>query len=193
MRNTLSGWITKSAIFLGISLAASGIASGQAIVTADRGAAITPFVTSTLVRPDWGQLNNIGITAGVDYTRFTRTLIQPSLELRMTHANGKQVSENSYLTGFKLETSIHRIHPYATLLAGMGYIGFKNQPNYTSDSSFIYSLGGGAEFNVLPSWKVRADFTEQHWNLDPQILTPMSFGVGLSYSIPFHKSGGWVH
>ena len=192
MRNLLSGWIAKSAVFLGISLAASGIAIGQAVVTADRGAAIATFATSTLVHPDWGQPNNIGFTVGVDYTRFTPTLIQPSLELRMTHANGTQVGENSYLTGFKLETGFHRIHPYATFLAGMGYIAFKNQPSYSSDSSFTYSLGGGAEFNVLPSWRVRADFTEQHWNLDPQILTPMSFGVGVSYSIPFHKSGGWV-
>jgi hypothetical protein len=75
----------------------------------------------------------------------------------------------------------------------MGYITFKNQPSYSSDSSFIYSLGGGAEFNVTQSWKVRADFAEQHWNLDPEILNPMSFGIGISYSIPFHKSGGWVH
>ena len=103
------------------------------------------------------------------------------------------MARTPYLTGFKLETAIRRIHPYATLLAGMGYITFKNQPSYSSDSSFTYSLGGGAEFNVLPSWKVRADFTEQHWNLDPQVLNPMSFGVGVSYSIPFHRSGGWVH
>lgn len=193
MRNLLSHWTTKSALFLGISLVASGIASGQAVVTADRGAAIIPFATSTFVRPDWGQPNNIGFTAGVDYTRFTGTLIQPSLELRMTHASGKQVGENSYLTGFKVETTIGRIHPYATLLAGMGYISFKTEAGYPSDSSFIYSMGGGAEFNVTPSWKVRADFTEQHWNLDPQILNPMAFGVGVSYSIPFHRSGGWVH
>jgi opacity protein-like surface antigen len=193
MRSTLSSWITKSAVFLGISLAASGVAFGQAVVTADRGAAIAPFVTSTLVHPDWGQLNNTGFTVGVDYTRFTPTLIQPSLELRMTHGNGTQVGENTWLTGFKLETAISRIHPYATLLAGMGYIAFKNQPGYPSDSSFVYSIGGGAEFNVTQSWKVRADFTEQHWNLDPVILTPMNFGIGISYSIPFHKSGGWVH
>ncbi len=193
MRNLLNHWTTKSALLLGVSLAATGIASAQAVVAADRGAAISPFVQTTLVAPDWGQPNNLGFTAGVDYTRFTPTLIQPSLEGRMTIAHGTQVSENSYLTGFKLETAFHSIHPYATLLAGMGYITFVNQPGYPKDSSFVYSIGGGAEFHVLPSWKVRADFTEQHWNLDPQILNPKTMAVGIAYEIPFHKNGGWVH
>ena len=64
---------------------------------------------------------------------------------------------------------------------------------YTGDNSFVYAIGGGAEFNVLPQWKVRADFTQQHWNLEPQILTPMTFSVGVAYSIAFHGNNGWVH
>jgi opacity protein-like surface antigen len=194
MRNLLKPWTKKSALLLGMSLAATGIASAQANVVGQRSAEITPFVTTTLVSPDWGQTRNLGFTAGVDYTRFVRAIVQPSLELRLTNANGLNVGERTYLGGFKFTGTIHGIHPYGTFLAGTGYIKFMNPiDTYTSDTSFVYSMGGGAEFNVLPAWKVRLDFTQQHWDLDPEILTPTNYSIGVAYSIPFHGNGGWVH
>jgi len=192
MRNLFNHWTTKAALLLGISIASTGIACAQAAVTAAREAELSPFVMTTMLRPDWGSSNNTGFIFGADYTNFRRSFLtlQPSLEVRMVDANGVNVKETSFLGGFKLETTIHGIHPYATLLGGQGYINF-NHPigNYTGDDSFIYSLGGGVEFNVLPVWKVRADFTQQHWNLDPAVLTPMSFSVGLSYTIGLHNRG----
>jgi opacity protein-like surface antigen len=193
MRNPLNHWTTKSLLCIGMSLAATGIAMGQASVTAQRGAEIAPFVQTTLLRPDWGSTDNIGFSAGVDYTRFIRSIVQPSLELRMTDANGTNLGERSFTGGLKLGTSIHGIHPYGTFLAGTGLLTFTHPiAYYKSDSAFVYSIGGGAEFNVLPSWKVRADFSQQHWALDPTTLTPMTFSLGVAYSIPFH-GGGWVH
>ena len=194
MRNLLNHWTTKTALSLGIAIAATGMASAQASVTAQRGAEISPFIQTTLLRPDWGQTNNIGYTVGVDYTRFIHSIVQPSLELRMTGANGKNVGEKSYLGGFKLAATVHGVHPYATLLAGTGGITFMNPvDSYGSDTSFVYALGGGLEFSVLQQWKVRADFAQQHWDLDPQLLTPITMSVGIAYSIPFHGGGGWVH
>lgn len=194
MRKLLSDWKTKSALFLGISLAATGIGFGQAAVVAERGAELSPFVTTTLLSPDWGSDHNLGYTAGLDYTHFIRSIVQPSLELRMTSADGNSVGERSFLGGFKLQTTIHGIHPYATILGGNGDITFHNQAaqGYTSDNSFVVSMGAGAEFYVLPQWKVRADFSEQHWNLEPQILTPRTFSIGIAYRIAFHGNGGWV-
>jgi hypothetical protein len=192
MRNLLNYWLTKAALLLGISIASTGIAGAQAAVTAARGAEISPFVMTTLLHPDWGSSSNTGFIFGADYTNFSHALLtfQPSLELRMVDANGVNVKETSYLGGFKLATTIHGIQPYATLLGGQGYITF-NHPigNYTGDDSFVYSLGGGVEFNILPVWKVRADFTQQHWNLDPQVFAPTSFSVGLSYTIGLHGRG----
>jgi len=57
---------------------------------------------------------------------------------------------------------------------------------YYGDASMIYTLGGGADFNVTRQWSVRMDFTDQRWNLDPNSLTPTAFGLGVAYSIPFH-------
>jgi len=188
MRKLLNHWTMKSAILLGVCLAATAVASAQAVETAQRGAVLTPFFQTTILRPDWGQPNNMGYTVGVDYTRFLRSILQPSLELRYTTANGSVVSEHSFIGGLKLEASIFGIHPYATLLAGNGDITFTHPiGNYYGDNSFVYSLGGGAEFKLYSSLKLRADFTQQHWDLDPYILTPMTFSVGLAYGLPFHR------
>jgi opacity protein-like surface antigen len=193
MRNLLNHWTMKSVVCLGITLASTGIASAQAAVTAQRGADLVSFAQTTLLRPDWGQTNNIGFSAGLDYTRYIRSSYQPSLELRYTNADGKNVGEHSFTGGLKLTTTAFGLHPYATLLAGTGGITFHNPVDtYGKDTSFVYSLGGGLEFNVQPQWKVRLDFTQQHWDLDPQLLTPMTFAVGVSYKIPF-GAGGWEH
>jgi hypothetical protein len=192
MRNTLIHWFTVSAFFFGFALASTRDASAQATVVAQRGAEIAPFAQATLVRPDYGSQYDNGFMFGVDYTRFIRSIVQPSLEIRFTDATGQNVNETSFTGGLKLSTSnaFFGVRPYATLLGGTGNITFVHpQPGYPSDSSFVYAMGGGAEVNVLPSWKIRADFVQQHWNLNPLILTPGVFSVGVAYRIPFHGGG----
>lgn len=185
MRNLLHLSTFKTAFLLGILAATAQAASAQALVTAQRGAEITPFAQATLISPDWGQTNNLGYTFGIDFTRFIRSpFVQPSLELRMNSAGGTTVLERSYVGGFKFQTRIHGIHPYATVLAGDGSITFTHPINgYLGDNSFVLSVGGGAEFNVTHQLALRLDFTNQFWNLDPQSLTPLTFGVGVAYHI----------
>jgi hypothetical protein len=186
MHKLLDRWTANSAIFLAISLAATAPASAQAFNTARRDAEITPFVQTTVLRPDYGQPNNAGYTVGVDYTRFIRAIVQPSLEFRMSSATGQVVGERSLIAGFKLQASILRVHPYATYLVGNGVITFTHPVgNYYNDNSFVRSIGGGADFKLYSHLNLRADFTQQHWNLPP-VLTPMTFSLGLAYNIPFH-------
>jgi hypothetical protein len=174
-------------LFLGALLVTAQSTLAQAAVSAQRGAEFTPFTMTTLLAPDWGPTNNLGYTVGMDYTRFIRSIVQPSLEFRFTKANGTTVNERSYAGGLKLQTSIHGIHPYATVLMGHADIDFVHPiGTYYGDASMIYTLGGGADFNVTRQWSVRMDFTDQHWNLDPNSLTPTAFGLGVAYSIPFH-------
>jgi Outer membrane protein beta-barrel domain len=192
MRNRQHRSILKFLFLLGILLATAQFAPAQAMVSAERGAEIAPFAQTTLVSPDWGPTRNLGYTVGVDYTRFIRSIVQPALEFRMTSANGTTVGERTYSGGLKLQATIHRVHPYATLLAGYGTIAF-NYPNgnYLGDNATVYTYGVGADFNVTSQWKLRADFTQQHWNLEQATLTPTTLGVGIAYTIPFHN--GQVH
>jgi hypothetical protein len=187
MRNLLHRTPFQSAILLGLLLAISRFASAQAMVTAQRGAEIAPFVQTTVLSPDWGPSYNFGYTVGVDYTRFIRSIVQPSLEFRMVSANGNTANELSYVGGLKLETSVRSVHPYFTFLAGNGTITFADPSvNYVgpTNSFFIYSLGGGAEFNIKSQWKLRVDVTQQTWNIDPQVLTPTAVNVGIAYRLP---------
>jgi hypothetical protein len=183
-----SAWGTVS--LLSILLAGTHVASAQAMNTANRGAEIAPFAETTLLSPDWGPTRNLGYTVGIDYTRFIRSIVQPSLEVRTTSANGDTVKERTFTSGLKLQATVRRIHPYATFLAGYGEIYFVHPVNnYLSDNSFVYSLGGGADLDVTQQLSVRLDFTHQSWNLGPQTLTPVTLAVGFAYRLPFHTSG----
>jgi opacity protein-like surface antigen len=189
MRNLLHCSIWKSAVFLGILLSVTRVASAQALLTGLRGTEIATFAQYTLVDPDWGPANKLGYTVGIDYTHFIRSsIVQPSLEFRYTSANGATVNERSYAGGLKLQTTVHGIHPYATFLVGHGNIDFNYfvSKNYYGDNSFIYCFGGGAEFNVTPLWKLRLDVSSQQWNTGSESLSPLTLGVGIAYSLPSH-------
>lgn len=186
MRKISNQWAVKAASFMALGVVATGVALGQAIASARVGAEIAPFTTITMLSPDWGPKNNLGVTAGVDYTHFIRAIVQPSLELRMTHASGGTVGENTFSGGMRLQGTVRKIHPYMTLLAGYGTINFTpEEGNYKSDNSMVYSLGGGADFDIRSGVKMRVDFSRQHWNLQPLVLTPTTLSVGFSYAIPF--------
>jgi hypothetical protein len=179
-------------LFLAGAAVATSSAGAQAIPAVERGAEFAPFVQATIVNPDWAQTRNIGFTAGFDYTRFIPAIVQPSLEFRVTRAPGHTVNETTYLGGIRVQTTIHNIHPYAVVLAGKGIITFNYFYNggLKGDDSAVYAFGGGADFQVKQAWKVRAEYTQQHWNLDPNTLTPSALGFGVAYTVPFHNRHG---
>jgi len=159
----------------------------QALPTVQRGAEFDGFAQGTMLSPDWGQTHDYGFSLGLDYTRFISRFVQPGLEARFSRATGRTVNENTYLGGLKLQTSIHGIHPYALVLAGRGTLQF----NYTgvgvsSENFFVLGVGGGAEFNLTRSLKLRGDVVSQHWNVAPDALTPAALNVGVSYVLPIH-------
>lgn len=186
----------RRALALTLVLAGAAVATSrgnaQAMPTVERGSEFVPFGLATSVNPDWGQTNNLGFAAGFDYTHLIPSIVQPSLEFRVTHASGRTVNQSTYLGGFKLQTRIRNINPYLVLLAGKGIITFNYFYNggLTGDDSAVYAIGGGAEIPVHRSWKVRADYTQQHWNLEPNTLTPSTFGFGVAYTVPFRSHGG---
>lgn len=188
MSNLLHRPIRKVALVLGIVLATARVAPAQALEAGQRGTEIAPFAQFTIITPDWGPVDNRGYTVGADYTRFIRSIVQPSIEIRMTAANGSTVGEKTYSGGLKLQTRIRGVRPYVTILAGKGFITF-TQPinNYLGDNSLIYTLGGGAAFAAGRHMDLRLDFTHQNWNIGPQTLTPITLGAGLAYRIPFHN------
>jgi hypothetical protein len=49
----------------------------------------------------------------------------------------------------------------------------------------MFSVGGGAEFDVGPSWQVVVDYSKQYWALDSPLIRPAAFSLGVAYRIPF--------
>jgi hypothetical protein len=175
-----------SALVLGSALVVTVHGNAQALPSVDRGAELSTFVLATSINPDYGQTRNLGYSVGFDYTRFLPGLVQPSLELRYTHANGRTVNEQAILGGLRLQSTIRNVHPYFLLMAGRGVIAFNFfNGSSSSNDAMVYAFGGGADLNVGRLWKVRADFSSQHWNLDPSTLTPSAISVGIAYRVPY--------
>ena len=185
------------ALGLGVCVAGSRPASAQANLVADRRSEIAFFGQAGYEQPGYGQSANFGYGLGGDFTPYRFRLIQPAIEIRVTGDNGSAANEHTYAGGVKLAFLVHGIHPYVTLLRGLGTISFIHPvvfPNgpYTHDSSLETSLGGGAEFDVGRMIQVRGDITKQYWTLDSPNIRPMSVAVGVAYIIPF-RPGGMAH
>jgi hypothetical protein len=178
LRRAIQSSLLVGALFPAVS------AHGQAMITAGRQTAFTPFGQMTLLRPDWGQQSNYGYTVGADYTHFIHSRIQPSFEVRASAANGNTVNEHTYLGGFQLQTPFRGIYPYLTLLGGYGGIHYDyNTGGYTGDHSLIYSLGGGADVPIARALRLRLDYTWQSWNIAPQTINPMTISAGFAYTL----------
>ena len=159
-------------------------ASGQATYTADRTNGFSVFGAATRLDTDYGSKDN-GYTFGGDFSHaFRFHAILPSLELRYTGSTGPGITENSIAGGLKIETKIHRFHPYGDILVGYGiiYYGSAN----ANDDSITYGGGVGLDFDVTKQFALKVDAQEQFWHLGrgSGTLTPQMISVGLVYRFP---------
>ena len=189
-----------SATILGALLIIEGATlHAQSSPTAQKTGEISAFVLYTRLTPDYGPTNNNGMIFGADYTRFTRWWVNPSLEFRAKITSGSTVDEKSFGGGIRLEKQLHeKFHPYADFLVSAGYINYNFKPPptlingqpYTSDSTVVYSYGGGLDYDITKSFALRGDFQSERWYLDRNPaaaahLTPAGWSLGLVYRVPF--------
>lgn len=185
------------AMCLGFLIAGTGVTVGQARVSALRESEIAPFSLATYMYPDlttygYPESANFGYAAGVDITPFMFRRFQPALELRFTGDSGPIAHEYTYSGGLKVATIFRGIRPYATLLKGLDAIYFTHpiatpRGPYARDGSPMFSVGGGAEFDVGRSWQVRVDYSKQHWALASPDIRPYAVSMGVAYRVPFRK------
>jgi hypothetical protein len=180
-------------------MTSAGTVHAQAVPTAKKTGDISAFVLYTRLTPDYGPTSNNGATFGVDYTRYTRWWVNPSIEFRAKIANGSAVDEKSFGGGIRVEKRIHdKYHPYADFLISAGSINYNFRPPptqingqpLTSDSTITYSYGGGLDYDITQTFAFRGDFQYEKWYLDrnPSAaihLTPTGWSLGVLYRIPF--------
>ena len=139
-----------------------------------------------------------GEAFGVDFTRYFRSRIAPSVEARVNVADGPLVNERTYLFGLRAQTDFHeRYHIYADFLAGPGQIHYNYavQGGYVGDNSTVYAPGAGVDIDLVHHFRAKIDFEEQYWNTGHNTNTafqPTLLTVGVTYPIPFrpfHRQG----
>ena len=166
-----------------LALSAQG-ASAQATYTADRTNAFSVFGAATKLDTDYGRTEN-GFIVGGDFSHAIRFhAILPSVELRYTWSTGQVVTEDSIMGGLKLETKIHRFHPYGNILVGYGLINYVDVGQ--NDNTIAYGGGLGLDFDVTQHFALKVDAQEEIWHLGhtSNALTPQMLSVGILYRIP---------
>ncbi|GGA76163.1 hypothetical protein GCM10011507_29460 [Edaphobacter acidisoli] len=143
---------------------------------------------------------NAGITLGGDLTFMTVPHVKPSFELRGTAPidGGHVDSQLNFLLGPKVEYRYNRFHPYADFLFGRGQITYENggvlynNTLYLKTTSFIYSLGGGLDYQLTDHWGAKFDYQFQHWDT-PFVGTvynpihPKAITLGVTYRFNFNR------
>jgi hypothetical protein len=96
------------------------------------------------------------------------------------------LGENSYLVGPRFSLHQGKGSLYAKAMVGRGDFIHDAPNNKTSKSYNVYAFGGGLDYRVSPSWKVRlVDAEFQTWSsFKPNGLTPYAISTGVMYS--FH-------
>ncbi len=172
------------------ALTLSTQSTAQARSTASRDADISVFAGVQIANPAYGSNHDSGAAFGLDYTRFLRIPVQPSLELRANLNSNSFVGEHSYLVGLRAAHAFGRAVPYVDFLVGPGNIHFPQNVYYTGDNSVVYSYGGGLDLGVTRSFDLKLDIQGQQWNTGEAKFTPTLGTVGVVYHIPFRKQYG---
>lgn len=190
-----SAWVVIVSLF---ALAIPKTLTAQANPAGVKKADLSAFGLYSKLTPDYGPQKNNGITFGIDYTRYTRWWVNPSIEFRAKIAHGTTVDEKSWGGGIRVEKPINHWHPYADFLLSAGTINYHLQtpailPNgkpYIDDATITKSFGGGLDYDLTPRFALRGDMQFEKWHLDkytPIYLTPYAWSAGVVYRIPFRS------
>jgi opacity protein-like surface antigen len=209
MRKPLS--IRQSFIFILLISFAGALApvraGAQAVPLREKKAGLSTFFTYMRLSPDYGPQINNGVMFGSDYSWYARWFI-PAVEFRVKRSTGATTDEKTYGGGVRVERPFGtRWHPFGNFLISAGTIDFhfRTPPvkpdgtAYTSDTSTVYTFGGGLDWDITPNWSARGEFQSERWSLGnqsrhpmptpgpigPVSLTPSMWGMGVVYRIPF--------
>jgi hypothetical protein len=166
---------------------------GQAsYYTASHPLRLQAFGTFSYDRPDYqdssnGPGTNYGVSLGSDIDVAAHIWVIPGLELRATRAVGPVSTQNTFGGGPRVVFPLGRVQPYADFMLSGGSINFhqRTDPSYQSDTSTVYSYGGGADLLLTPGWAFKVDVQTQRWRLSHNVepFMPLLMSVGVRYEV----------
>ena len=166
-------------------LAISSIAKAQNLPAAKRVVGLQVGVACSSYTLDYGEGREDGITVYADLD-LPKHLGLEALYRNASIQTPHDIGENHLLVGPRLSAHKGRFIPYGKALVGVGTINFQQGYNVTSSSQsyFIYALGGGLDYHATRRLNLRLiDFEYQLWpGFKPNGLTPTGFSIGAAYA-----------
>jgi hypothetical protein len=119
---------------------------------------------------------NFSFTAGTDLALPPiHRVVRPTVEIRGTYPldHGLVSSQKSILGGLRTDFLLgHRIHPYGDFLFGRGESNygtgyFFGNFEYVLTTNYVYSPGGGFDYDLGDHFGVKVDGQYQRWSSAP--------------------------
>jgi opacity protein-like surface antigen len=145
--------------------------------------------------PEWsGRM--VGISAWGDYSIFRGFGVEVEATSLFSGAPTPKAKANQTVYGNVKEQNVQagviyryhpvfRMRPFAKFLGGIGEVDFPNRdPFYTSETSSLFSAGGGIEYPIWRTLYVRGQYEYQWWKgirSGTQTLDPNGFTIGATY------------
>jgi opacity protein-like surface antigen len=169
------------AMCLGLPLTACG----QSMPTATRAGDLQLGGGLVFARSNYN-FNPMSLVGGTGYVSFDpKTHYGGEFNFHnVTSTQDSTVYERTYEIGPRVYLVHGSTVPYAKFLYGRGVYNFSN--NIANIAYNIYTVGGGADFRVLRSMNIRADYEYQTWPGFPlKTLHPSVITIGVAFH--FHE------
>ncbi len=191
----------STVILAALALGSAVRAQGQAEPTAVTHVRLSAWAGATANYTGVELARNADITAGVDISFPTLFAgFAPSLEGRGMYpvAKGNLVSQENLVGGLKLSRSKDRFHGYGDFLYGRGRLDYAQggYPDATntylvlSNTSSVYSLGGGVDVDLGTHFGVKGDAQLQRYQSPitaTGALYSKVFTVAFIYRVGFRR------
>jgi opacity protein-like surface antigen len=175
---------------MGLGLAAEGQHP-----TAVQPVQLSVFGGVTGVYTGLGGGKNFSVTAGGDIALPPVFGVRPTIELRGTYPTDRGLVDNqrSVLAGLRVDFLLgHRWHPYGDVLFGRGQINYTpygyryinpdgTQSLYVLSTTYVYSAGGGFDYDLGDRWGIKVDAQLQRWGETNEQIPPVPTPSGLIY------------
>ncbi len=177
----------RSALICGlVAIASAPLLQAQASSTASRLADLQvgggfSFGTSNFLSPALGGNGEKLLGFDIYSTLDLKHHLGAELNFRQTRPTyGESVYERTYEIGGRYVYPLGRFNTYGKVMYGRGVF---NYPNGVANLAYnLMAAGVGADYKLLPSVNIRAEYEFQHWFSFPlQALQPNMFTVGAAY------------
>jgi hypothetical protein len=164
---------------IALLLCGASLLHAQATSTASRAGDVQIGAGFSTAKPDYGPQSFQGFTAYVDFTRRSHFGFEAEFH-QVSSTNSDQSFQRTYEVGVRYFRAYGPVMPYLKAMIGRGDF---NYPFGQTDLAYnLYAGAIGADYQLGPHLRLRADYELQNWyNFPNEALTPQIVSVAVAY------------